>query len=104
MRGIAEGIEVKPKVTSPPASAARAGPAPLKGTWIICVPVKPFITSPERWCRDPAPDDEKETCPGLSLAMRTISCSVRSGEFCGTTMTFVTHTRSDTPVKSRTAS
>ncbi|MNC92657.1 hypothetical protein D3C83_91220 [compost metagenome] len=48
MRGIAEGIEAKPKVTSPPASAASAGPPPLNGTWIMSVPVMRFSTSPAR--------------------------------------------------------
>lgn len=33
IRGIAEGIEVKPKLTAPPESAASAGPALLNGTW-----------------------------------------------------------------------
>ena len=48
MRGIAEGIEVKAKVTSPPASATSIGPAPLNGTWIMFVPVSRFSTSPAR--------------------------------------------------------
>ena len=48
MSGIAEGMDVKPKVTSLPASAAIAGPAPLNGTWIMSVPVMRFSTSPAR--------------------------------------------------------
>ena len=53
--GSASVMFVKDKLTSPETTAAVAGAPPLKGTWVILVPLRASKSATEKYINPPAP-------------------------------------------------
>jgi len=63
--------------TWPPSSAIRAGPDPLKGTWVMLVPARKFSMTPTRCVEAPMPPEANVS--GCFFASSINSGSVLAG-------------------------
>ena len=98
----AAGIETHSNGTCPPITSVTAGPPPLYGMCVICVPVRTFSSSPARWPGDPLPTEANDRLSGLALASAISSATFATGScgfatrICGSDATVPTGSKSFT--------